>query len=79
MRLEAAGPVRFRYELRTGSIFVTPAGNDATSRLFIDDVPYGPRVKFRDDPVEGRSYRLGCAGDALTQDDGRLVVSYRRR
>jgi len=79
VRLEAAGPVRFRYELRTGSIVVTPAGNDATSQLFIDDAPYGPRAKFRDDPAEGRSYRLGCAGDALTQDDGRLVVGYRRR
>ncbi|WP_089250309.1 hypothetical protein [Asanoa hainanensis] len=77
IRLDAAGPVRFRYELRPGSIVVTPAGNDATSQLYIDGVAYGSRVKFRDEPAA--SYRLTCAGDALTQDDGVLVVGYRRR
>ncbi|MEV4535632.1 hypothetical protein AB0J82_17560 [Asanoa sp. NPDC049518] len=79
IRLEATGPVRFRYELRPGSILVTPAGNDATSQLFLNDTPYGSPTKFRDDPAEGRSYRLACAGDSLSQDDGVLVVSYRRR
>ncbi|GIF69885.1 hypothetical protein Ais01nite_79200 [Asanoa ishikariensis] len=77
--LEVGGPLRFDYELRPGSIFVTPTGNDATSQLFIDGTRVGSPAKFRDEGAEGRSYRLTCAGDSLTQDDGVLVVGYRRR
>ncbi|MDG4822151.1 hypothetical protein O7635_09825 [Asanoa sp. WMMD1127] len=79
VRLEVAGPVRFRYELGTDSISVTPAGNAATSQLFIDDTAYGPPAPVRDEAAEPRSFRLDCAGDALTQEDDRLLVGYRRR
>ncbi|GAA1850147.1 hypothetical protein [Asanoa iriomotensis] len=80
IRLEVAGPVRFRYSLATGggSISVSPAGNDASSQLFINDAANGPRAGFVD-PVGARSFRIECGGDSLTQDDGRLVVGYRRR
>ncbi|MEV0714673.1 hypothetical protein [Asanoa sp. NPDC050611] len=80
IRLEVAGPVRFRYSLAADgrSISVSPAGNDATSQLFISDTAYGPRSKFQD-PTGARSFKIDCSPVTLIQDDGRLSVGYRRR
>ncbi|WP_203710628.1 hypothetical protein [Asanoa siamensis] len=80
IRLEAAGPVYFRYTLSGAgdAVTVSPAGNEATSQLFVDGVAVGAPAKFAD-PESPRTYRVDCAGDSLTQDDGRLTVGYRRR
>jgi hypothetical protein len=80
VKIEVAGPARFRYELGPAgdTIVVTPTGNDTTSQLFIADARFGAKAKYND-ATESRSYQLACRDDSLTQDDGSLVVGYRRR
>jgi hypothetical protein len=80
VKIDVAGPARFRYELGAAgdTIVVTPAGNETTSQLFIGDARFGAKAKYSDDPAS-RSYRLACRDDSLAQDDGSLVVGYRRR
>ncbi|MEV4621733.1 hypothetical protein AB0J74_23870 [Asanoa sp. NPDC049573] len=80
VRINVAGPARFRYELAAAgsTISVTPAANDTTSQVFIGDTPLGAEGKYSD-KTETRSFRVACQDDSLTQDDGRLVVEYRRR
>jgi len=80
VKIEVAGPARFRYELGPAgdTIVVTPAGNDTTSQLFIADAPFGAKAKYSDETAS-KLYRLACLDDSLTQDDGQLVVGYRRR
>ena len=80
IRLDITGPVRFTYRLsaKGDSVFVTPAGNDATFQLSIDGEPYGGRQKFVDD-LTSKSYSVECDEDSLTQDGSGLTVGYERR
>jgi len=80
IRLEMRGPVRFTYRLTsTGeAIELKPAGNEATSRLYLDGQPSGPETPYQDE-LTGKIYQVTCAGDTLTQEGSAMTVRYRRR